>query len=91
MAYTSTFSDPSIALPSLWLGTSMGAILTVSLNLPENDIRKTESVQVSFTGIKNPLVIYSVSKSNLESFINPNLVLVYKHPVFLLSMYTCFI
>uniref|UniRef100_A0A8D8DDS4 Syntaxin-binding protein 5-like n=1 Tax=Culex pipiens TaxID=7175 RepID=A0A8D8DDS4_CULPI len=43
-------SDPSIALPSLWLGTSMGAILTVSLNLPENDIRKTESVQVSFTG-----------------------------------------
>lgn len=89
MAYTSTFSDPSIALPSLWLGTSMGAILTVSLNLPENDIRKTESVQVSFTGIKNPLVIYSVSKSNLESFINPNLVLVYKHPVLLYLNFFC--
>uniref|UniRef100_A0A1Q3FYP5 Putative tomosyn n=1 Tax=Culex tarsalis TaxID=7177 RepID=A0A1Q3FYP5_CULTA len=43
-------SDPSIALPTLWLGTSLGAILTVSLNLPENDTRKTESVQVSFTG-----------------------------------------
>lgn len=43
-------SDPSIALPTLWLGTSLGAILTVSLSLPENDSRKTDSVQVSFTG-----------------------------------------
>ncbi|XP_058838806.1 syntaxin-binding protein 5 [Topomyia yanbarensis] len=43
-------SDPSIALPTMWLGTSLGTVLTVSLSIPELDVRKSETVQSSLTG-----------------------------------------
>ncbi|XP_065088343.1 syntaxin-binding protein 5 isoform X5 [Ochlerotatus camptorhynchus] len=43
-------SDPSLALPTMWLGTSLGAVLTVSLSVPDQESRKSEAVQASLTG-----------------------------------------
>ncbi|XP_050079530.1 syntaxin-binding protein 5 isoform X3 [Anopheles maculipalpis] len=43
-------SDPSMALPTAWLGTSLGSILTISLSIPENDLRKANVVQTAPTG-----------------------------------------
>lgn len=43
-------SDPSLALPTMWLGTSLGAVLTVSLSIPDQECRKSEAVQASLTG-----------------------------------------
>ncbi|XP_055525222.1 syntaxin-binding protein 5 isoform X2 [Wyeomyia smithii] len=43
-------SDPSLALPTMWLGTSLGAVLTVSLSIPEQESRKSEAAQTSLTG-----------------------------------------
>ncbi|XP_058468131.1 syntaxin-binding protein 5 isoform X2 [Malaya genurostris] len=43
-------SDPSLTLPTMWLGTSLGAVLTVSLCIPEQELRKSEPVQSSLTG-----------------------------------------
>ncbi|XP_058128328.1 syntaxin-binding protein 5 isoform X1 [Anopheles ziemanni] len=43
-------SDPSMALPTAWLGTSLGSILTISLSIPENDLRKANVVQSAPTG-----------------------------------------
>uniref|UniRef100_A0A2M4A134 Putative tomosyn n=1 Tax=Anopheles triannulatus TaxID=58253 RepID=A0A2M4A134_9DIPT len=43
-------SDPSMALPTAWLGTSLGSILTISLSVPEYDLRKANVVQAVPTG-----------------------------------------
>ncbi|XP_062701935.1 syntaxin-binding protein 5 isoform X6 [Aedes albopictus] len=43
-------SDPSLALPTMWLGTSLGAVLTVSLNIPDQEARKSEAVQAALAG-----------------------------------------
>ncbi|XP_053682349.1 syntaxin-binding protein 5 isoform X2 [Sabethes cyaneus] len=43
-------SDPSLALPTMWLGTSLGAVMTVSLCIPTQESRKSEAVQTSLTG-----------------------------------------
>ncbi|XP_058063889.1 syntaxin-binding protein 5 isoform X3 [Anopheles bellator] len=43
-------SDPSMVLPTAWLGTSLGSILTISLSVPENDLRKANVVQAAPTG-----------------------------------------
>ncbi|XP_062536379.1 syntaxin-binding protein 5 isoform X4 [Armigeres subalbatus] len=43
-------SDPSLALPTMWLGTSLGAVLTVSLSIPDQDARKSEAVQAALAG-----------------------------------------
>uniref|UniRef100_W4VR65 Putative integral to membrane n=1 Tax=Corethrella appendiculata TaxID=1370023 RepID=W4VR65_9DIPT len=43
-------SDPSAIIPTLWLGTSLGSVLTVSIVLPESDSRKTQAVLVSILG-----------------------------------------
>lgn len=42
--------DPSAILPTLWLGTSLGTILTVSIVLPDSDARKIQPVIVSILG-----------------------------------------
>uniref|UniRef100_A0A182T9D2 Lethal giant larvae (Lgl)-like C-terminal domain-containing protein n=1 Tax=Anopheles maculatus TaxID=74869 RepID=A0A182T9D2_9DIPT len=39
-----------MALPTAWLGTSLGSILTISLSIPENDLRKANVVQSAPTG-----------------------------------------
>lgn len=43
--------DPSTLLPTLWVGTSLGSVLTVSISLPDSDIRKTQPVVVSILGM----------------------------------------
>ena len=45
-----TVSDPSTLIPTLWLGTSLGSVLTVSITLPDADIRNTSPVLVSILG-----------------------------------------
>uniref|UniRef100_A0A182TVS3 V-SNARE coiled-coil homology domain-containing protein n=1 Tax=Anopheles melas TaxID=34690 RepID=A0A182TVS3_9DIPT len=47
---STTITDPSMALPTAWLGTSLGSILTISLSIPENDLRKANVVQTAPTG-----------------------------------------
>lgn len=44
------FVDPMSLLPTLWVGTSLGSVLTVSIILPEADGRKTQPVLVSILG-----------------------------------------
>uniref|UniRef100_A0A336MCQ5 CSON009628 protein n=1 Tax=Culicoides sonorensis TaxID=179676 RepID=A0A336MCQ5_CULSO len=55
LAFTDSYtkkSDPSALLPTLWIGTSLGSVLTVSINLPESDNRKIQPMVVSFLGMK---------------------------------------
>ncbi|XP_055586546.1 syntaxin-binding protein 5 isoform X3 [Uranotaenia lowii] len=44
-------SDPSSTLPTLWIGTNLGTVLTVSLSIPDQEARKTEAVHASLTGV----------------------------------------
>jgi syntaxin-binding protein 5 len=44
------FADPSTLIPTLWLGTSLGSVLTVSITLPDADSRNTSPVLVSIMG-----------------------------------------
>lgn len=37
-------------VPTLWVGTSLGSVLTVSITLPDGDARKTQAVLVSILG-----------------------------------------
>lgn len=43
-------TDPTSLLPTLWVGTSLGSVLTVAIQLPELDDRKTQPVLVTIAG-----------------------------------------
>ncbi|XP_061378649.1 syntaxin-binding protein 5 isoform X7 [Danaus plexippus] len=43
-------SDPSTLLPTLWIGTTLGSVLTMMISLPEADMRHTQPVVVSTSG-----------------------------------------
>ncbi|XP_055371127.1 syntaxin-binding protein 5 isoform X1 [Condylostylus longicornis] len=43
-------SDPSLLTPTLWVGTSLGSVLTVSISLPDADCRNAQPVLVSILG-----------------------------------------
>ncbi|XP_059614289.1 syntaxin-binding protein 5 isoform X5 [Phlebotomus argentipes] len=43
-------SDPTTLQPTLWIGTSLGSVLTISITLPDADNRKTNPVVVSILG-----------------------------------------
>ncbi|XP_031627052.1 syntaxin-binding protein 5 isoform X8 [Contarinia nasturtii] len=43
-------SDPSTLLPTLWVGTSLGSVLTISITLPDADVRKTQPVIPTIMG-----------------------------------------
>ncbi|XP_049872687.1 syntaxin-binding protein 5 isoform X2 [Pectinophora gossypiella] len=43
-------SDPTLLLPTLWIGTTLGSVLTMMINLPEPDLRPTQPVVVSTAG-----------------------------------------
>ncbi len=43
--------DPTTLLPTLWVGTSLGSVLTVSITLPDADLRKAQPVVVSILGL----------------------------------------
>ncbi|GAB0094074.1 syntaxin-binding protein 5 [Sergentomyia squamirostris] len=42
--------EPSTLQPTLWIGTSLGSVLTISITLPDADSRKTNPVVVSILG-----------------------------------------
>lgn len=44
-------SDPTTLLPTLWIGTTLGTVLTMMINLPEADLRHTQPVVVSSSGM----------------------------------------
>nr|XP_053604593.1 syntaxin-binding protein 5 isoform X10 [Plodia interpunctella] len=43
-------SDPTALLPTLWIGTTQGSVMTMMINLPEADLRHTQPVVVTPTG-----------------------------------------
>ncbi|XP_063381589.1 syntaxin-binding protein 5 isoform X4 [Cydia fagiglandana] len=43
-------SDPTTLLPTLWIGTTLGSVLTMMISLPEADNRHTQPVVVSMSG-----------------------------------------
>ncbi|CAH0399634.1 unnamed protein product [Chilo suppressalis] len=43
-------SDPTMLVPTLWVGTSLGSVLTMQLNVPDADSRQTQPVLISTTG-----------------------------------------
>ncbi|XP_055303973.1 syntaxin-binding protein 5 isoform X11 [Sitodiplosis mosellana] len=43
-------SDPSTLLPTLWVGTSLGSVLTISITLPDADARKIQPVLPTIMG-----------------------------------------
>ncbi|XP_037918905.1 syntaxin-binding protein 5 isoform X3 [Hermetia illucens] len=53
LAFTDSYtkkSESSTLIPTLWVGTSLGSVLTVSISLPDTDSRKTQPVIVSILG-----------------------------------------
>ncbi|XP_064072293.1 syntaxin-binding protein 5 isoform X6 [Vanessa tameamea] len=43
-------SDPTTLLPTLWIGTTLGSVLTMMISLPEADLRHTQPVVISTSG-----------------------------------------
>lgn len=43
-------SDPTLLMPTLWIGTSLGSVLTVAITLPDQDSRKSSPVVVTILG-----------------------------------------
>lgn len=52
-------SDPTTLLPTLWIGTTLGSVLTMMINLPETDLRHTQPVVVSTSGKYRSLTVTS--------------------------------
>lgn len=42
-----TFVDPTTLQPTLWIGTTQGSVLTMMINLPEAELRHTQTVIVT--------------------------------------------
>jgi hypothetical protein len=66
--------DPSTLIPTLWLGTSLGSVLTVSITLPEAESRNTSPVLVSILGELWPKKMipshhHHQKKANLKLFL----------------------
>ncbi|CAG4928673.1 unnamed protein product [Colias eurytheme] len=43
-------SDPTSLVPTLWIGTTLGSVLTMMINLPDADLRHTQPVVVTTSG-----------------------------------------
>lgn len=43
-------SDPAILVPTLWVGTSLGSVVTVLIGLPDAEQRSSQPVVVSLVG-----------------------------------------
>ncbi|XP_045485462.1 syntaxin-binding protein 5 isoform X9 [Pieris rapae] len=53
LAFADTYikkSDPTLSVPTLWIGTTLGSVITMTINLPEADLRHTQPVVVSTSG-----------------------------------------
>lgn len=42
--------DPTTLLPTLWIGTTLGSVLTMMISLPDTELRHTQPVVVSTSG-----------------------------------------
>lgn len=45
------FSEPTLLTPTLWVGTSLGSVLTILINAPDPDSRSSQPVVVSLVGV----------------------------------------
>lgn len=43
-------SEPTMCLPTLWVGTSLGSVVTIMIGLPEAESRSSQPVVVSLVG-----------------------------------------
>ncbi|XP_045769517.1 syntaxin-binding protein 5 isoform X6 [Maniola jurtina] len=43
-------SDPTTLLPTLWIGTTLGSVLTMMISLPDTELRHTQPVVISTSG-----------------------------------------
>lgn len=44
------FLEPNALIPTLWVGTSLGSVLTIIINPPDPDSRSSQPVAVSLVG-----------------------------------------
>lgn len=51
MTYWCKFLEPSVLTPTLWVGTSLGSVLTILITPPEPDSRSSQPVVVSMVGM----------------------------------------
>lgn len=45
-------TDIISAVPTLWIGTSFGSILTLVVSMPEREVRKSQPVLITINGMK---------------------------------------
>lgn len=43
-------ADPTALMPTLWIGTTLGSVLTMTISLPETEHRHTQPVVVATSG-----------------------------------------
>ncbi|XP_047025165.1 syntaxin-binding protein 5 isoform X1 [Helicoverpa zea] len=43
-------SDPTALMPTLWIGTTLGSVLTMTITLPEPELRQTQPVLIATSG-----------------------------------------
>lgn len=60
--------DPTTLLPTLWIGTTLGSVLTMMISLPEADLRHTQPVVVSTSGEFYAIVASPLSYSCLVRY-----------------------
>ncbi|EAT41412.1 AAEL006948-PA, partial [Aedes aegypti] len=63
--------NPSLALPTMWLGTSLGAVLTVSLNIPDQEARKSEAVQAALAVYNRSFTLSKILLIFIDCMHNP--------------------
>lgn len=51
MKWLIKFLEPSVLTPTLWVGTSLGSVLTILITPPEPDSRSSQPVVVSMVGM----------------------------------------
>lgn len=60
-------TDPTLLMPTLWIGTSLGSVLTIAITLPDQDSRKTSPVVVTILGMSS----FTPSMSEDDDVWNP--------------------
>lgn len=61
--------DPTTLLPTLWIGTTLGSVLTMMISLPEADLRHTQPVVVSTSGELHALLSFTLCRLSINTFI----------------------
>lgn len=66
------FLDPTTLLPTLWIGTTLGSVLTMMISLPEAELRHTQPVVVSTSGETSTVSSHTSSDSCIVSVYRPS-------------------